>query len=292
MCLLVYSTLLLNQSFFLPSKVPIYLSNFLYIFNSNNEFVAKIPTGFGKDEGDEPNTSTEYNKGKMTTPAGVYLISNSVDDADIEEYGKLQYSLYGVSILGDKIFLGQHQTYSKHGELEIRTKKLNSKKSDDNDFSNGCLNNKPEDIEKYIVPNFKGDNSELLFILQDKKSKKSGLTFDYKLLVQQIFPLMLEMANKEEKIYGESISNLKDFINTELGNIADLQNQQNELAIKYKKNPENNVLQNEIHGIKELIKRKKEIIGEKRKELGFYETKMKDLEIKRRGIEETLFANN
>jgi len=60
----------------------------LYIFNSNNEFVAKIPTGFGKDEGDEPNTSTEYNKGKMTTPAGVYLISNSVDDADIEEYGK------------------------------------------------------------------------------------------------------------------------------------------------------------------------------------------------------------
>lgn len=264
----------------------------MYIFNSNNEIIAKIPTGFGKEAGDESNTSTEYNKGRMTTPSGIYLMSNSVNKADIEEYGKLQYSLYGVSILGDKIFLGQHQTYSKHGELEPRTEKLNSVQANDNNFSNGCLNNREEDFKKYIQPYFKGDNSELLFVLQDEKSKKSGASFNVDLLVKQIFPLILEMANQEEKTYRESISKIKNIININWEDIANLQNKQNELIIKYNKNKENYSLQDKIHDIKELIKAKKGIIGNNRGELAVYYTKMKDIEIKRRRVEEMLVVNN
>lgn len=263
----------------------------IYLFNEKNELITNIPAGFGKDMGDEPNTSTEDGKGTMTTPAGIYLISNSVDSADIKEYGELQFSLFGVSILGDKFFLGQHQTYKKdEEEFKSRTKKLNSKKPNDNNFSDGCINIRREDFEKFIKPYFKGDNSELLFVLQDKKSKESGAVFNYTLLIQQIFPIMLDLANQEERLYEQSISSLKDMINLEFTNMANLQNKQNELTIKYNKNKENNSLQEKIHEIKESIKEKKEFIGKKREELGKYNKKMNNLEIRKKRIEEMLMA--
>ncbi len=175
-----------------------------YIFDQDNRLMAIIVPGFGKEQGDEQNTAEKYNEGRMTTPSGVYLLSNATVKEDIEEYGKLQFSLYGTSVLGNDEFIKEHQTYAGHGELKPRTEKLNSPTPTDNNFSNGCINISAEDFEKYVKPNFKGDYSELLFVLQDEKGLKSGVKFDVDNLLHKIANKIIIMANNEENIYKNS----------------------------------------------------------------------------------------
>lgn len=179
-----------------------------YIFDKDNKLIAKVTPGFGKDEGDEKNTSVElgYDKGKQTTPAGVYLMSNASTKSDIEEYGKNQFALIGISILGDKIFLGEHQTYTKHNQLEIRTEKLNTLDPSDNKFSNGCINIDVKDFEKYVKPNFAGDYGELVFVLPDSTSEASGVKFEVSKLIKQIMPIVIEMSYQEEAVYVKAMA--------------------------------------------------------------------------------------
>lgn len=105
-----------------------------YVFSEDNRLVAKITAGFGQDAGDESNTSFEYNKGAMTTPAGVYLLSNAGLPSDKEEYGELRFKLFGKSVLGNDESIAIHQTYTKHGELKRRTEKLKTLSTTDNLF--------------------------------------------------------------------------------------------------------------------------------------------------------------
>jgi len=264
----------------------------IYVFDSKNKVIAKFPAGFGKDEGDEPNTSVKYNQGKNTTPAGIYLYSNFVLPSDIEEYGELQFSLYGISILGDRVFLGQHQTYSGHGELERRTKLLNSKNPKDKKFSNGCINNDEENMKNFVKPYFKGDYSEFLFVLPDKKSKESGVTFDVVSLIGQITPLMLEMVTKEEKVYEEYTIQVRDSINKFVEEIAVLNNKYNILVKESKTDNRNTEKQIKIENIKKEMGQKKETISEGRKTLSELDKKTKELNIKRQNIEKMVMREN
>jgi hypothetical protein len=185
----------------------------LYVFDSENTFINKVVGGSGKDAGDAPNTSVEFDKGQMTTPSGVYLISRSRIPGDEKNYGELQFSLFGVTVLGERTTLGEHQTYSGHGELGPRLRKLGTPSPLDNMFSNGCINITAEDFAEYIAQYFKGDCSELLYILQDDESIKSGAKFDVNALIGKIMPAMIAWAEKEKQVYSESIPVIKAKIN-------------------------------------------------------------------------------
>jgi len=263
----------------------------VYVFDSNNKLLSKFEAGFGKDEGDEKNTSVEYKKGKNTTPAGVYVFSNFALPSDIKEYGELQFSLYGVSTLGDKIFIGEHQTYSGHGELKGRTEKLETPTPEDNKFSDGCINVTPENFKKFIKPYFKGNYDELLFVLPDKKSKDSGVTFDVSNLTEGITPIMLEMTTKEEKVYEGYIAQTKDIINASVGDIATLKNEYNILVKEFTKD-KNVDKQTRIENIKKEINQKKETISKGRIALSEVEKKVKELNIKRQNIEKIVMGEN
>lgn len=264
----------------------------IYVFNSENKLTSSFPAGFGKDQGDEPNTSEEYNKGKNTTPAGIYLLSNTALPKDIQEYGELQYSLYGISVLGDKIFLGEHQTYSNHGELDRRTKKLNTNTPDDNNFTDGCLNTGCKNISEFIKPYFKGDYSEIMFILPDKKSRESGAIFDPNDLIRQIIPLMLEMTTKEEKIYEEYTIQTRDSINKFVEEISVLKNKHSNLIKESRADSRNEEKQIKIAIVKNEINQKKNLISEGRKILSDLEKKSKELSAKRQNIERMVIGEN
>ncbi|MFA5838993.1 MAG: hypothetical protein WC849_03595 [Candidatus Paceibacterota bacterium] len=264
----------------------------IYVFDYRNKIIAKFPAGFGKDEGDEPNTSIEYNKGKNTTPAGIYLLSNFALPSDIKEYGELQFSLYGISILGDRVFLGEHQTYSGHGELERRTKRLNSKTEKDNNFTDGCLNADKENIKNFVKPYFKGDYSEFLFVLPDKKSRESGVVFNVNVLIEEIIPVMLEMVTKEEKVYEEYTIQVRDSINKFVEEIAILKNKYNNLVKEYKEDNKNTEKQIKTENIKKEMSQKKKTIGEGRKTLSELDKKTKELNIKRQNIEKMVMREN
>jgi hypothetical protein len=260
----------------------------VYIFDKNNNLIAKVPAGFGKEEGDEPNTSINYNEGKTTTPSGVYLISKAVHPKDKEEYGELQFSLFGISILGDKVSLGEHQTYSGHGQFKTRTEKLNSPSPDDNKFSDGCINISPENFAKKITPNFSGDNMELFFVLQDKKSKESGIKFEVSSLVEKIIPIMLSAFEEENKKYQELISQVKDTINKLVVDSSNLKEKQTKLAQEYQKDKKNVSKQKKIEKTKIEIRDKKEELSQARKFLSWVYKKEEELKKKEQKMKNKL----
>lgn len=260
-------------------------SALIYIFNQQNELVAKIVAGFGKEEGDTENTSEELDRGTQTTPAGVCLFSNFTTEEDLVSYGKLQFSLIGKSVLGDIINLGQHQTYPD--EIEPRTKKLNTKTPDDNKFSNGCINISVTDFEKYIKPNFKGDYGEFMFILQDKKGRDSGVKFDAKELVQSVIPMMIEMTNEDMNMYSNSITETKNSIRRINEEIVIMESEYNKLVKEYKQNKNVNT-QAKIEKIKDGINNKKNEVSQLRKLLTIYANKVKGVTVKRDQVEKIL----
>lgn len=174
-------------------------SAILYIFDKLNNLLSTIVAGFGTELGDEKNTSAEYQKGTRTTPQGVYIISNLSDPRDILEYGENHLSLFGISTLGNKEFLGLHQTYEGNNEKARREKRLATTDPEDNRFSDGCINISKEDFEKYIKENFQGQGDELLFVLPDDKASAE---FETEKLISQIKPVIEEMK-KRLKEYNE-----------------------------------------------------------------------------------------
>lgn len=257
----------------------------IYVFNSQNELIVKIKGGFGKDEGNAPNTSNENDEGSRTTPSGVYLLSSASLPSDIVKYGKLRYSLFGKTILGDKITLGEHQTWPD--ELTIRTEKLNTPDPKDNKFSYGCINISANDFEKYVKPNFKGDYGEFMFVLQDKKGRESGVKFETKKLIESIIPTMVEMANKEMNMYSNSIIEIKDTLSKLGDEITNIEDKYNKLVKEYKQNKNVNT-QRKIEDIKNEIKNKKNEVGQLRKLLTIYADKVKGVTIKRDQVEKIL----
>ena len=179
-----------------------------YIFDGENNLVAKVTSGFGEDPGDENNTSFSQGTGKKTTPAGAYLISMAYSKKDSVIYGKYRFSLFGKSIRGEKVFLGHHQTYP--GELEQRTVRLETSDPRDNNFSNGCINIDVKDFEKYVSPYFKGDNTEILYVLPDSLSRSSGVTFNPDLLTKDVARMIIELSSKQEAQKLEELLKEKD----------------------------------------------------------------------------------
>ncbi len=257
----------------------------IYVFDQNNNMAAKIIAGFGEDEGDMENTSEEFKRGIRTTPAGVCLFSNYIDEKDTTIYGKLQFSLIGKSVLGEIINLGQHQTYPD--EIEPRTKKLNTPTPKDNKFSNGCINISEADFKKYIKPHFQGNYSEFLFILQDKKSRDSGVKFDAKELVESVIPMITEMANRDMNTYINSVAETKRAINIRTDEIENLESERARLAGEYAKDKNINK-QKKIEGIKNEIKNKKNEISQLRGLLAIYNDKIKGVTITRNQVEEII----
>ncbi len=188
-----------------PGKGYIFLDKknaTLYAFDAENNLLEQIIAGFGTEEGDEHNTSAEYKKGTRTTPAGIYIISNLSDPRDILEYGENHLSLFGISTLGNKEFLGLHQTYEGNNEKTRREKRLATINPSDNRFSDGCINIDEKDFEKYIKENFQGQGDELLFVFPDKKASAE---FETEKLISQIKPVIEEMK-KRLKEYNEKQS--------------------------------------------------------------------------------------
>lgn len=181
-----------------------------YVFNDKNEIVAKLVAGLGKDTGDEQNTSYSFNTGKMTTPAGAYIVSNASKESDSREYGPMQYSLFGISTKGEKVYLGIHKTYPK--DLDSRTEKLNTPSPSDNRFSNGCINIDVKDFETNIKPYFMGDGGEIMMILPDEGSVDS---FRVDILVKKALELVVDIANQQEKELNSRLNQVnteEDFI--------------------------------------------------------------------------------
>ena len=259
-----------------------------YIFDGNNALMTVLTPGFGKEAGDSMNTSEGYNTGRMTTPAGIYLISNATLEADIKEYGKLQFSLFGVSVLGNNEFLKEHQTYTGHGEFEPRTKKLLSPTPADNNFSNGCVNIDSVDFKKHILPYFQGDYGELLFVLQDKKGRDSGVKFNTDKLVEQIAPAIIEMANKEEARYSKRIAETKPITHRLIEEMSRLQKKHIELNQQYQKNKKNSTADREIAKIKKELNDKKDALGKIRELLTNADKKIHEAATKREAVKRIL----
>lgn len=174
-----------------------------YIFDGENNLVAKVTPGFGEDPGDENNTSFSKGTGAKTTPAGAYLISMAYNKKDSVIYGKYRFSLFGKSVLGDKVFLGHHQTYPN--ELEIRTAKLETPDPRDNNFSNGCINISIADFEKYVSTHFSGDNTEILYVLRDSLSKSQGNVFNPGFLTKEIMRMIMDLSYQQESALKEKL---------------------------------------------------------------------------------------
>jgi len=179
-----------------PGKGYVFLdkkSANLYVFDQENNLINKIVAGFGTEEGDKTRTSTANKQGTRTTPAGVYILSNLSAVEDLSKYGENQLSLFGISTLGNKEFLGLHQTYEGNNEKARREKRLATIDPNDNRFSDGCINISKEDFEKYIKENFKGEGDELLFVLPDEQK---AAEFETDKLINQIKPVLEEMKNR------------------------------------------------------------------------------------------------
>jgi len=181
-----------------------------YVFNDKNEIIAKLVAGFGKDIGDEQNTSYSYNTGKMTTPAGAYIVSNASKESDTKTYGPMQYSLFGISTKGEKVYLGIHKTYP--GDLNSRTDKLNTPEVTDNRFSDGCVNIDEKNFENSIKPYFQGDGGEIMIILPDEGSTDE---FRIDVLAKKALELVVDVADQQERQLNarlKQINSEQDFI--------------------------------------------------------------------------------
>lgn len=179
-----------------------------YIFDGENNLLAKVAAGFGEDAGDENNSAFTKGLGAKTTPAGAYLISMAYDKKDSVTYGKYRFSLFGKSVRGENVFLGLHQTYP--GELESRTAKLETEDPKDNGFSNGCINIDLKDFEKFVSPYFKGDNTEILYVLRDELSRSQGAVFNPDLLTKEMARMIIDLSYQHETALKDKLLKEKD----------------------------------------------------------------------------------
>ena len=263
----------------------------MYVFDYQNNLIGKLEVGFGITEGDLPNTSNEYNKGSMTSPAGVYVISTSSTEGDQDEYGGIGFSLFGLSIRGDKVFLGEHPIYTRHGQGPIRFARMNDRDPRNNKFSNGCLNLFDKDIRERIMPYFKGDCSELCWILPDQKSRQSGFKFNVNILTKKIMPTIINWAKKEKEVYGKSLSGIQTIINQLQQDTIILEKNRANLVEEYKKD-KNVAKQKKIEEIKKEIQNKKQELSKQREVLNDTYNKIEEVEAKHNNAEKVLSMSN
>lgn len=138
----------------------------LYVFNEKNEVIATMPVLLGRTKGEEKNTVNLDDEKAIgsTTPAGKYLmgkIGELTAEKDLETYqGRI------IRVLGAGP-VALHMTYPK--ERRERTRALETKTTEDNRKSMGCINISPENFDKYIKPHFE-KGSQFIFITPDDPS--------------------------------------------------------------------------------------------------------------------------
>jgi len=133
----------------------------VYEFSKDGKFISKEIVGIGKQEGDEIEG--------MTTPAGIYMFSKSVDSTDLAIYGeKGVLRLLGFSIKNGKVVdnIGVHIIYPP--EKEKRTMAILNPESS-KEISNRCINV----FDKYfnrIYTNFEkvGEGKLFIIIMEEK----------------------------------------------------------------------------------------------------------------------------
>lgn len=163
----------------------------IYVFDKNNELKKIIRALFGKTPGDGKNTVVKAGQGQMTTPAGIYIMSDSKTEADLKEFGPYQISLYGMSLEGEEVNLGWHPIWKE--EYEKREEAINTGEIIDNFITNGCINTAEEDLIE-ISELFKKDYGEMFFVLPDQYSKS-----DFNIRDQIVIAAKMMRANRLEK---------------------------------------------------------------------------------------------
>lgn len=258
----------------------------MYNMGPNNTIIDKFPGGFGKKAGDEPTSPIESGVEVNTTPAGIYAISSRIEPSDTLEYGQSLFSLFGVSVRGEQVFIAEHEIYKGRGEEKKRKKAIRSKSIKDNKFSDGCIN--IEGFDEKIKQYYKGDYGELLIVLPDEESEKSGVVFDINYLLEQISPLILEMTLRDEKDYENIMIEARDSMSKLTLEIANLEAEKGNLIKELKKNPEAVTKTKKVEEIKQQIKDKKDEISEIRKILGKVDKILEEVKNRRKKIEERL----
>lgn len=163
----------------------------IYAFDKNNELVKVIKALFGKTPGDAKNTVKKAGQGEMTTPSGIYIMSDSKTEADLKEFGPYQISLYGINLEGEEVNLGWHGIWEK--EFEIRNDAVNTENIVDNFITNGCINTTKEDLVE-IFNLFKKDYGEMFLVLPDQYS-----TDDFDIEKQVLIASKMMKKNRLEK---------------------------------------------------------------------------------------------
>lgn len=245
----------------------------IFIFDKNNALIKIIVAGYGQGKGDKVHTSLN-----MTTPSGIFMISDYLVPTDIEEFNGLGYSLFGYNILGEKTDgIGLHETWEE--ELLLRTEKLESPTPDDNVFSHGCINISRENFLKYVKPNFKGKCRELFYVLPDKESKKQGNKYNLNFLLKKVMPHILSTAEKraEAKNYEEIIKSNKEIIDSLSKKIPSMTREQGALVEEWKKEKKNKKKEKKVANKNIEIKKIKQEILDAKKALEEAEKEQKSL---------------
>ncbi|MDQ5971191.1 MAG: hypothetical protein QG566_137 [Patescibacteria group bacterium] len=139
----------------------------VFIFDSQNNIIAKFPALFGQAKGEAPNSAdanSDIAGSGATTPAGSYKMSlgKNMKAQDLNLYNGKIFRIEGTSNLAF------HITYP--GELAERTKALKTKTTEDNRMSWGCINISEENFDKYVTPYLSKDNQKL-YITPDNQNE-------------------------------------------------------------------------------------------------------------------------
>lgn len=139
----------------------------VFLFDSQNNIIAKFPALFGQAKGEAPNSAdanSDIAGSGATTPAGSYKMSlgKNMKAQDLNLYHGKIFRIEGTSNLAF------HITYP--GELAERTKALKTKTTEDNRMSWGCINISEENFDKYVTPYLSKDNQKL-YITPDNQNE-------------------------------------------------------------------------------------------------------------------------
>lgn len=165
----------------------------LYIIDKNNRLIHKSSVITGTDTGDTRDSSKEN-----VSPVGIYIISkNFINPNDKEEYGKLQFSLYGTAMNKEKVSdIGWHQTYDSLHRAPAYT----NPNPEERMLSHGCINWPAKEMKEQALPNFEGDGGELFFVLPGKNRNGKVDKFKPELILPDALEMQKEWKEAERKL--------------------------------------------------------------------------------------------